>query len=191
MLMRHPLPALQFAYRLPYGANVTNKAFNLRYSVDLRRRCVFCCISMWTIANRRRSSSLTDATTVGGDVWSICVPHLKAGHSTICKLTVPLTRNRANGSMATRGSSIRTPRRCWVLPAYDRWCDSTLQMRGGRRRFRLGRGPAYPSSLTTATFTKCMSGLHPKQNVASRSSRNLSRVIEKDSVPQESRCNGS
>ncbi|MEQ1827188.1 MAG: glycogen debranching protein GlgX [Pirellula sp.] len=79
MLMRHPLPELQFAYRLPYGANVTEQG--VQFTI-FSRSATAMRLLLYKHVDDREPSEIVEfdrRQDRWGDVWSICVPHLKAG----------------------------------------------------------------------------------------------------------------
>ena len=77
--MRHPLPELQFDYRLPYGANVTEKG--VQFTI-FSRSATAMRLLLYKHVDDREPSEIVEFDRRNdrwGDVWSICVPHLKPG----------------------------------------------------------------------------------------------------------------
>ncbi len=79
MLMRQPLPELQFAYTLPYGANVTERG--VQFTV-FSRSATAMRLLLYNRVEDREPSEIIDFDRDAdrwGDVWSVSVPGLAAG----------------------------------------------------------------------------------------------------------------
>jgi len=79
MLMRHPLPDLQFTYRLPYGASVTDRG--VQFTVFSRSATAMRLLLYRDVEDRepREVVEFDRKQDRWGDVWSIHLHGLKAG----------------------------------------------------------------------------------------------------------------
>ena len=79
MLMRHPHPELQFAYKLPYGAVVTDRGVQF---VVFSRSATAMRVLLYDHVDDREPTEVIDFdrdTDRWGDVWSVFVPGIGAG----------------------------------------------------------------------------------------------------------------
>lgn len=79
MLMRHPHPELQFAYKLPYGAVVTDRGVQF---VVFSRSATAMRVLLYDRADDREPAEVIDFdrdTDRWGDVWSVFVPGIGPG----------------------------------------------------------------------------------------------------------------
>ena len=79
MLMRHPHPALQFTYSLPYGAIVTDRGVQF---VVFSRSASEMRVLLYDIVDDREPTEIVPLdrdTDRWGDVWSVFVPGLAPG----------------------------------------------------------------------------------------------------------------
>ena len=77
MLMRHPHPELQFAYKLPYGAVVSDRGVQF---VVFSRSATAMRVLLYDHVDDREPSEIIDFdrdTDRWGDVWSAFVPGIK------------------------------------------------------------------------------------------------------------------
>lgn len=79
MLMRHPHPELQFAYKLPYGGIVTDRG--VQFSV-FSRSATAMRVLLYDSVDDREPAEVIDFdrdTDRWGDVWSVFVPGIGPG----------------------------------------------------------------------------------------------------------------
>ena len=79
MLMRHPHPELQFAYKLPYGAIVNDRGVQF---VVFSRSATAMRLLLYNKVDDREPAEIIDFDRDAdrwGDVWSVFVPGIEAG----------------------------------------------------------------------------------------------------------------
>lgn len=79
MLMRNPLPELQFTYTLPYGANVSDRG--VQFTI-FSRSATGMRVLLYNHVDDRDPTEVIDLdrnVDRWGDVWSVLIPGLKAG----------------------------------------------------------------------------------------------------------------
>ncbi len=103
MLMRQPLPELQFAYKLPFGAVVNERGVQF---VVFSRSATAMRLLLYKeskIANPLRSSSLIEKQIDGVTFGASLFPALGRDNSITSRQMVLLIQIRVNGLTAMRG----------------------------------------------------------------------------------------